>query len=50
LVEWDVNDDEESVDRPSVSAQGGGMTLQQENQAYAENDHHDEDVGQNQSV
>jgi hypothetical protein len=50
LAEWDVNHDEESVDRPSVSAQSGGRTLQRENQAYAENDHHDEDVGRNQSV
>jgi hypothetical protein len=50
LVEWDVNHNEESVDRPSVSAQSGGRILQRENQAYAGNDYHDEDVGHNQSV
>jgi hypothetical protein len=44
LAEWDVNHDGESVDRPSVSAQSGKMTLQRENQAYTGNSHHDEDV------
>jgi hypothetical protein len=43
-----VNHDGENVDRPSVSPQGGGRTLQQENQAYVRNDHHDEDLGYNQ--
>jgi hypothetical protein len=42
-----VNHDGESVDRPSVSGQNGEMTLQQENQTYVGNDHHDEDVGCN---
>jgi hypothetical protein len=46
----DVNHDEESVDRPNDLAQSGGMALQQENQAYTGSDHHDEDVGHNQSV
>jgi hypothetical protein len=50
LVKWDMNHDGESVDRPSVSAQSGGRTLQQENQAYTRNDYHDEDMGHNQSV
>jgi hypothetical protein len=38
------------VDHPSVSAQSGCMNLLQENQAYMGNDHHDEDVGRNQSI
>jgi hypothetical protein len=50
LVEWDVNHDGESVDRPSVSTQSGGRTLQRKNQAYVGNDHHVEDVGHNQSI
>jgi hypothetical protein len=50
LAEWDVNHDGKSVDRPSVSAQSGEKTLKWENQAYAGNDHHDEDVGRIQSV
>jgi hypothetical protein len=33
-----------------VSAQNECETFQQENQAYAGNDHHDEDVGRIQSV
>jgi hypothetical protein len=45
-----MNHDGESVDNPSISAQSGGMTLQWENQAYAENGQHDEDVGRNQSI
>jgi hypothetical protein len=45
-----VNHDRESMDRPSVSTQSGERTLQWENQAYAGNGHHDEDVGRNQSV
>jgi hypothetical protein len=45
-----VNHDRENVDHPSVSAQSGCRTLQQKNQAYARNDHHDEDVSHNQSV
>jgi hypothetical protein len=44
LVKLDVNHDGESVDRPSVSTQSGERTLQREKQAYAGNDHHDEDV------
>jgi hypothetical protein len=40
-----VNHDVESVDRPSVSAQSGRRTLQWKDQAYAGNDHHDENVG-----
>jgi hypothetical protein len=40
----------ESMDRPSVWAQSGCKTLQQENHAYASYDHHDEDVGHNQSI
>jgi hypothetical protein len=50
LAEWDVNHDRENVDHPSVSTQSGCMALQQENQVYVENDHHDEDVGHNQSI
>jgi hypothetical protein len=50
LAEWDVNHNGESVDRPCVSAQSGEWTLRRENQAYAGNGHHDEDVGHNQSV
>jgi hypothetical protein len=47
---WDENHDGKNVDRPSVSAQNGYETLLQENQAYAGNDHNDEDVGHNQSI
>jgi hypothetical protein len=50
LAEWDMNHDGENMDHPSVSAQGECETLQQENQAYAGNDHHDEDVGHNQNI
>jgi hypothetical protein len=38
------------VDRPSALAQSGERIFQWENQAYVGNDHHDEDVGRNQSV
>jgi hypothetical protein len=38
------------MDHPSVLAQSGCRTLQQKNLAYAGNDHHDKDVGHNQSV
>jgi hypothetical protein len=44
-----VNHDGENVDRPSVSAQSESETLQQKNQAYVRNDHHDEDVGRDQN-
>jgi hypothetical protein len=50
LAEWDVSHNGESVDRPSVLTQSEGRTLQWENQTYAENGHHDEDVDRNQSV
>jgi hypothetical protein len=50
LAEWDVNHVGKNVDHPSVLAQSECRTLQQENQAYVGNDHHDEDVGHNQSV
>jgi hypothetical protein len=50
LDEWDVNHDVENVDHPSVSAQSGCTILQQENQAYVRNNHHDEDVSRNQSA
>jgi hypothetical protein len=50
LNEWDENHDGENVDRSSVLAQNGCEALLHENQAYAENDHHDENVGHNQSV
>jgi hypothetical protein len=50
LNQWDVNHNVEIVDHPSVWAQSECKTLQQENHAYVENDHHDEDVGRNQSV
>jgi hypothetical protein len=50
LIEWDMNHDGENVDRPTVLAQSECNTLQQENYAYTGNDHHDEDVGRNQSV
>jgi hypothetical protein len=45
-----VNHNGENVDLPSVSAQSGCRTLQQDKHAYAGNDHHDEDVGHNQRV
>jgi hypothetical protein len=45
LNQWDENHDGENVDHPSVWAQSECKTVQQENHAYAENDHHDEDVG-----
>jgi hypothetical protein len=50
LAKWDVNHDGESVDHPSVLAQGESEILQQENWAYTGNDHHDEDVACNQSI
>jgi hypothetical protein len=50
LAEWDVNHNSESVDLPSVSAQNGGKTIQWENQAYAGNGHHDEDMDHDQSI
>jgi hypothetical protein len=50
LNEWDENHDEENIDHPSVSAQNGCETLLQENQAYAGNDHPDEDVDRIQGV
>jgi hypothetical protein len=45
-----VNNDGENVDHPSVLAQSECKILQQENRAYARDDHHDENVGHNQSV
>jgi hypothetical protein len=45
-----MNHNGENMDHPSVSAQSGCRTLQQENQVYVGNDHHDEDVSRNQSV
>jgi hypothetical protein len=45
-----MNHDGENMGHPSVSTQSGERTLHRENQAYAGNDHHDEDVGHNQSV
>jgi hypothetical protein len=50
LAEWDVNHDGKNVDRPNVLAQSECENLQQKNQIYTGNDHHDEDVGRNQSV
>jgi hypothetical protein len=50
LTKWDVNHDGKNVDRLSVSAQSECETLKQEKQAYAENDHHDKDVGHNQNI
>jgi hypothetical protein len=44
LAKWDVNHDGENVDCTGVSTQIECETLQQENQTYLENDHHDEDV------
>jgi hypothetical protein len=49
LTQWDVNSDGENVDHPSVWAPSE-CTFQQKNQTYVKNDHHDEDVGHNQSV
>jgi hypothetical protein len=45
-----MNYDGENMNRPSVSAQNECETLMQKNQTYAGNNHHDEDVGRNQSV
>jgi hypothetical protein len=45
-----MNYDEKNVDRSDVLAQSGCDTLQQENQTYVKNDHHDEGMGHNQSV
>jgi hypothetical protein len=50
LAEWGMNHDRENMDRLDVSAQSGCKTLQQKNQAYAGNDHHDEDVGHIQNI
>jgi hypothetical protein len=50
LAEWDVSHDGKNVDYLSVSAQSECETLQQKNWAYVRNDHHDEDMGHNQSV
>jgi hypothetical protein len=47
LAQWDENHAGENVDRPSVWAQSECDTLQQENQAYTGNNHHDEDMGHN---
>jgi hypothetical protein len=41
---------QENVDRLSVLTQSECKILQQENCAYAGDDHHDEDMGHNQSV
>jgi hypothetical protein len=49
LNQWDVNHDEENVDHPSVLSQSKYKTLQQENHTYVGDDHHDENVGHNQS-
>jgi hypothetical protein len=48
--QWDMNHDGENVDRTGVWAQSECKTLQQKNRAHAGNDHHDKDVGCNQSV
>jgi hypothetical protein len=45
LAERDVNHDGEYMHHSSVLAQSECRTLLQENQAYAGNNHHDEDVG-----
>jgi hypothetical protein len=45
-----MNHDRENVDHPSVLAQSECKVLQQENRAYAGDDHHDENVGRNQSI
>jgi hypothetical protein len=50
LAEWDMNHDGESMGRPDVSAQSECVPLQQGNQAYAGNDHHDKDMSRIQSV
>jgi hypothetical protein len=42
-----MNNDGESMDHPSVLAQSECKTLQEENHAYAGDDHHDENVGRN---
>jgi hypothetical protein len=42
--------DGKNVDHPSVLAQSDCKTLQQENRAYAGDDHHDDNVGRNQSI
>jgi hypothetical protein len=50
LAQWDVNHDGGNVDRLDVWSQSECVKLLQENQAYAGNDHHDEDVGRIQGV
>jgi hypothetical protein len=45
-----VNHDGKNVGRPDVLAQSECEPLQQGNQAYVANDHHDEDVDHIQSV
>jgi hypothetical protein len=45
-----MNHDGKNVDRLSGLAQSKCKTLQQKNHAYAGDDHHDENVGHNQSV
>jgi hypothetical protein len=50
LSEWDMNHDGENVDHSSVLAQSECKTLQQENHAYTGDNHHDENVGHNQSI
>jgi hypothetical protein len=42
-----VNHDGKNVNHPDDLAQNECETLQQKNQAYMGNDHHDEDVGCN---
>jgi hypothetical protein len=42
-----MNQDVENMDHQCVSAQSEYETLKQKNQAYAGNDHHDEDVSLN---
>jgi hypothetical protein len=50
LSEWDVNNDRENVDHLNVLAQSECKTFQQEDRTYVGDDHHDEDVGCNQSA
>jgi hypothetical protein len=44
LAKQDENHDGENVNRLSISTQNRCETLVQENQAYAKNNHHNEDV------
>jgi hypothetical protein len=46
----EVNHDGEIVDRQSDSAQSENRHLWWENRAYMRDEHHDENVGQNQSI